>query len=88
MNPIYAVMESAHRWLILSGIAFLAGTFGAMMMLAYVWPQWLIRVWLVAWLLAAAALLVRALVDWKARMEADLLVEEKRSARRVAPEEQ
>jgi hypothetical protein len=88
LNPIYAVMESAHRWLILSGIAFLAGTFGAMMMLAYVWPQWLIRVWLIGWLLAAGVLLVRALLDWKARVEAGLLAEEKRSERRVVSEEQ
>ena len=48
MNPIYAVIESPYRWLILAGIAFLVGTFGAMAMLAYAWPHTIDRIWLVA----------------------------------------
>jgi hypothetical protein len=88
VNPIYAIMESPHRWLILAGIAFVAGTFGAVAMLAYVWPHGLIEVWLVACLLATVALLLRALLEWKRREEADLLAEERRSARKLASQDQ
>lgn len=64
MNPVYAIMESPHRWLILAGIAFLAGTVGAMMMLAYSWPHWLDRLWLLAGLVATVGLLVQAAREW------------------------
>jgi hypothetical protein len=88
VNPIYAIMESAHRWLILAGIAFVAGAFGSIAMLAYVWPHPLIQVWLVACLLATVALLIRALLEWKHGVEADLLAEERRSARKLATQDE
>jgi hypothetical protein len=64
MNPIYAVMESQYRWLILAGIAFIIGTFGAMAMLAYAWPHALDRIWLLAGLLVSVMFLCLAARDW------------------------
>jgi hypothetical protein len=64
VNPIYAVMESPYRWLILAGIAFLVGTFGAMAMLAYAWPHTIDRIWLLAGLLATIVFLVLAAREW------------------------
>lgn len=68
MNPVYSIMESRHRWLILAGIAFLAGLFGAIEMLALVWPHMVARVWLLAFLALSLYLLVRAVLDWKQRV--------------------
>lgn len=68
MNPVYSIMESRHRWLILAGIAFLAGIFGAIEMLALVWPHMVARVWLLAFLALTVYFLVRAVLDWKRRV--------------------
>jgi ABC-type transport system involved in cytochrome bd biosynthesis fused ATPase/permease subunit len=65
VNPVYSIMESPHRWLILSGIAFLAGCFGAIEMLALVWPHVLARIWLLAFLVLTAYFLIRAFIQWK-----------------------
>lgn len=65
-------MESPHRWLILAGISFLAGCFGAIEMLALVWPHVIAHIWLIAFLLLTAYFLVRAFLEWKRRLlEAD-----------------
>ncbi len=68
MNPIYVVMESPHRWLILAGVSFVAGTFGAIEMLALVLPHVIARVWLLALLALTLYFVVRALLDWKQRV--------------------
>jgi membrane protein implicated in regulation of membrane protease activity len=81
LHPIYAIRESPYRWLILAGIALLLGMFGAMFMLAYVWPHWLARLWLWASLIATAGLLIVAAVDWKRRVEQEREMEERKSAR-------
>ena len=69
MNPVYAIMESRHRWLILAGLSFGAGCFGAMAMLADGWSHTLARVWLYAGLLVAIYFVVRAVLDWNSRLE-------------------
>jgi hypothetical protein len=74
-------MESPHRWLILAGIALLAGMLGAIAMLAYAWPHAIARIWLWAGIIVTLALLVQALRDWKQRTEARLELEERRQAR-------
>jgi hypothetical protein len=74
-------MESPNRWLILAGIAFVAGTIGAMMMLAYAWPHWLDRLWLIAGLLATLAFLILALRDWLAGVRGEATPEQRRSRR-------
>jgi hypothetical protein len=81
LNPVYAIRESPHRWLILAGIAFLLGTFGAMFMLAYVWPHWLARLWLWAGLIATAALLCMAFIEWKRTTERAIELEERKRVR-------
>lgn len=85
MNPYYTIMESPHRWLILAGIAFVAGAVGAMMMLAYAWPHWLARIWLLAGLVISVGFLVRALLDWKRSVEAELETEQRRRERQAPP---
>lgn len=87
MNPIYAIMESPHRWLILAGIAFLAGTVGAMMMLAYAWPHWLDRLWLLAGLAATAGLLIQAAREWLASGDGDRDVDGARLRRTPSPDD-
>jgi hypothetical protein len=59
MNPIYSILESPHRWLLLSGISFLAGVIGGIVMLALVWPHAIARIWLIAALVIAAYFLMR-----------------------------
>jgi hypothetical protein len=70
VNPIYAILESPHRWLILAGLSFLAGLLGTMMMLAYAWPHWLARVWFLIGLALAIYFLVQAFLDWNADLPA------------------
>jgi hypothetical protein len=66
VNPIYAMLESPHRWLILAGLSFLAALLGTMMMLAYTWPHWLARTWLYATLVITVYFLAQAFLDWRA----------------------
>jgi len=67
-NPVYALMESPYRWLILAGISFVACLLGTMMMLAYTWPHSLARGWLYLTILLTAYFLVQALLDWRAQL--------------------
>ena len=71
-------MESPNRWFILAGIAFVAGTIGAMMMLAYAWPHWLDRLWLIAGLVATVVFLILALNDWLAEVKREATPEQQR----------
>jgi 4-hydroxybenzoate polyprenyltransferase len=70
MNPLYTILESPHRWLILAGISFTAGFFGAIMMIAYTWPHAASRIWFYAGMIVALYFLARAFWDWKQRTEA------------------
>jgi hypothetical protein len=79
VNPIYSIMESPNRWLVLAGIAFVAGTIGAMMMLAYAWPHWLDRLWLIAGLVATVVFLILALRDWLTDVRGEATPEQRRS---------
>lgn len=81
MNPVYSIMESPHRWLILAGIAFLAGCLGAIEMLALVWPHVIARIWLLAFLVLTLYFLIRAFLDWKDRLLAQTEPAEERSVR-------
>jgi hypothetical protein len=65
-------MESPHRWLILAGISFLAALTGTIFMFAFVWPHGLARAWLLAGLALTALFLLRAGIDWKRAMEAEI----------------
>lgn len=60
MNPLYSIMESRYRWVILAGISLTAATVGAIMMLAWGWSHGLARLWFYAGALATAYFLVRA----------------------------
>lgn len=64
-NPIYAILESPHRWLILAGLSALACLLGTIMMLAYDAPHWLARVWFYLALAITLYFLVQALLDWR-----------------------
>jgi hypothetical protein len=66
VNPIYAIMESPYRWLILAGLSFLAALLGTMVMLSQGWSHWLERVWFLAALALALYFLVQALLEWNA----------------------
>lgn len=81
MNPVYSIMESPHRWLILAGISFLAGCLGAIEMLALVWPHVIARIWLLAFLALTVYFLVRAFLDWKNQLLAETAPVEERTVR-------
>jgi hypothetical protein len=72
MNPVYSILESKYRWLILAGISFTAGCVGAMMMLALAWSHGVARVWLYLGLVLTVFFCVRAFLDWKSAAEASL----------------
>lgn len=72
MNPLYTVMESRHRWSILAGLSFSAGCLIAMMTLAYGWPHWLARLWLLAGIVVALYCLARGFLVWKHAAEREL----------------
>lgn len=65
MNPVYTIMESPHRWLILAALSLAIGAIGAMAMIAYTWPHWLARAWLYLGILATLSFLVSAFVEWQ-----------------------
>jgi threonine/homoserine/homoserine lactone efflux protein len=65
MNPIYALMESRHRWLILASMSFGAGTLGAVMFLAWGWSHGFDRLWFYLGLVGAVYFLWRAFQQWK-----------------------
>jgi fatty acid desaturase len=69
VNPIYSIMESPHRWLILAGLSILVACVGGMAMIAYGWPHTLVRVWLYAGLALTLFFLVEAFVQWKRAAE-------------------
>ena len=66
MNPIYAILEHPHHWLILAGISFAAGLLGAMAMLAWGWAHWFDEAWLLVGSALTLYFLVRAFLEWKA----------------------
>ncbi len=68
-NPVYSLIESPHRWVILAAFSFGAGVVGAMASLAYVWPHWLGRTWFYLFAAIAVLFLVLAFIDWRARAE-------------------
>ncbi len=72
MSPVYSILESKQRWLILAGLSFVAGCVGAMMILAFAWSHAIALVWLYLGLILALAFCVRAFLDWKTQMEAAL----------------
>lgn len=81
MNPIYAILESPHRWLILAGVSFLAGCIGAMTMLAFAWNRAIPRVWLYLALALTLYFAVRAFLQWKSETEAALAATDTRARR-------
>jgi hypothetical protein len=64
VNPIYSILESSHRWLILAGISFTAACVGAIAMLAYGWSHTLDRAWFYAGAILALYFLIRAFMSW------------------------
>lgn len=72
MNPVYSILESRYRWLILAGLSFTAGCVGAMMMLAFTWKHEIALVWLYLGLLLTIFFCGRAFLDWKSDAEATL----------------
>lgn len=70
MNPIYSLLESPHKWLILAGLAFGVALVGAMAMLAFVWPHWLAKAWFYVGLVATLYFLARAFLKWHGETEA------------------
>jgi hypothetical protein len=72
VNPVYSILESRYRWLILSGLSFTAGCVGAMMMLAFTWKHGVALVWLYLGLLLTIFFCVRAFLQWKSEAEAAL----------------
>lgn len=75
MNPVYTILESKQRWLILAGLSFTAGCVGAMMMLAFEWKHVVVSAWLYLGLALTLVFLVRAFVDWK--RDAEITIESK-----------
>jgi hypothetical protein len=69
VNPLYSILESRYRWLILAGLSFTAGCVGAMWMLALDWSHEIILVWLYLGLVLAIGFCVRAFIDWKSAAE-------------------
>lgn len=80
MNPVYSILESKYRWLILAGLSFTSGCVGAMMMLAFTWQHPVALVWLYLGLLLTVGFLVRAFQEWKS--EIDSTVASKSNARK------
>ena len=64
MNPIYTIMESRQRWLILAGIALTIGSVGAIAIITYNWSHWLARAWFYAGALATLIFLGLAIHQW------------------------
>ncbi len=85
MNPFYIVMESRHRWSILAGLSFGAGCLITMMMLAYGWPHWLARLWLLAGIAVALYCLARGFLRWKQAAERELARLEAEARKRAQP---
>ncbi len=85
MNPLYTVMESRHRWSILAGLSFGAGCLIAMMMLAYGWPHWLARLWLLTGIVVSLYCLARGFVWWKQAAERELARLEAEARKRAEP---
>lgn len=79
MNPVYSVLESEYRWLILAGLSFGAGFVGAIAMLAFIWPHTLARIWFYAGFVLGLYFLIRAFLEWKASVDG-------RPSDRAAPE--
>lgn len=71
MNPIYSIMESPYRWLILAGITSLAALVGTMAILAYGWSHTFARGWLYTTLVVTVYFLVRAFIFWTSGLESD-----------------
>jgi putative Ca2+/H+ antiporter (TMEM165/GDT1 family) len=69
---MYAIMESRYRWTILAGIAFGLAVVGAMAMLMHQWSHIFVKVWFYVGLAATVYFMVRAFVDWKTEVEANL----------------
>jgi len=85
VNPLYTVMESRHRWSILAGLSFGAGCLIAMMMLAYGWPHWLARLWLLTGIVVSLYCLARGFVWWKQAAERELARLEAEARKRAEP---
>jgi len=73
VNPIYSILESPHRWLILASLAFGAGVVGAIVMIVYDWPHDLARVWFYASLVVTLYCVGRGLISWKQAVEPALI---------------
>lgn len=69
MNPVYALMESRYRWLILAAFAFGAGVIGAIAMLVYAWPYWLARAWFYLGFIITIGCLIQAFRTWRAGLD-------------------
>ena len=82
MNPVYAILESPHRWSILAGISGLAACLGAIVMIGYGWPYTLARVWFYAGLAAVVFFLVRAVMEWKSAVEESIYATRAREDRK------
>ena len=66
MNPVYLVLESRHRWLIIVAIASGAAVVGAILMIVYNWPHLLARIWFYVGLAVSLYAVWRAFSDWRA----------------------
>ncbi|MGH2447780.1 MAG: hypothetical protein ACRDFS_04155 [Chloroflexota bacterium] len=72
MTPMYTIMESPHRWLILAGLSLGTAILFGMAFIAWLVPIILVRVWLLAGIAATLYFLVRALLEWKLNVEDEL----------------
>jgi NADH:ubiquinone oxidoreductase subunit 6 (subunit J) len=72
LNPMYSIMESPHRWLILAGITFGADVLTSMVMLIHDFSHGFIQIWVYAGLIMTIYFLARAFLEWKQDVEEEL----------------
>jgi hypothetical protein len=80
VNPVYAILESPHRWSILASAAFVTGIAGAIVIITYNWSHWFGRVWFIVWFVASLFFVARLVLDWKNRVAEELSREVDRQA--------
>jgi hypothetical protein len=73
LTPIYSILESPYRWNILASASFVTGVVGAVVIITYNWSHWFGRVWFLFWLAASLLCVARLVIEWKRRVDADLL---------------
>jgi len=81
VNPVYGILESPHRWIILAGLSFLAACVGAIAMMGYGWSHTVAQIWFYAGFVTAVVCLGRSILQWKRAVEAALAAQEKQGPR-------